>query len=132
MAPRERPLIEGALTHSVIGAFFEVYNELGFGFMERVYSLAMERELIDRGHRVKREAPVTVLFRGRVLTRQPVDLLVDDKVIVEIKSTWKLPASAIRQLYSYLRSTPVQVGLLFHFGAEPRYHRLISTRPPPK
>ena len=132
MALHRRALIEGALTHSVIGAFYDVYNELGFGFMERVYSLAMERALSERGHLVKREVPLTVLFRGKVLTRQSVDMLVDDKVIIEIKSTWKLPASAIRQLYSYLRSTPVQVGLLLHFGAEPKYHRLISTQPPPK
>ena len=80
-------LIEEALTYSVIGAFFEVYNTLGFGFLEHLYVLALERELIVRGHRVRREVKVDVWYKGKILARQRLDMIVDDKLIVEVKST---------------------------------------------
>jgi GxxExxY protein len=62
----ENSLIEEALTYSVIGAFFEVYNTLGFGFLEHLYVLALERELIARGHRVRREVWVDVTYKGKL------------------------------------------------------------------
>ncbi len=79
-------LIEEALTYSVIGAFFEVYNELGFGFLEHLYVLALERELIARGHPVRREVWVEVMYKGNVLGRQRLDMVVDDKLVIEAKS----------------------------------------------
>jgi len=121
------PLIEGLLTQSVIGAFYEVYNTLGFGFLEHIYVLAMERELRNRGHRVAREVGVRVTYKGEYLGTQRIDMIVDDKLIVEIKSTYQLHGFSIRQIYSYLRGTNLEVGLILHFGPEPKFYRQILT-----
>jgi GxxExxY protein len=122
-------LIEERLTHSAIGAFFDVYNTLGFGFLESVYAMALERELVSRGHQVGREVWVPVLYRGQELCRQRVDMVVDEKLIIETKSAADLPKAASRQLYNYLRATKLEVGLLFHFGLEPKFYRLVHQRP---
>jgi len=121
----ENELIEAPLTRSVIGAFFDVYNALGYGFLEHVYVLALERELLDRGHRVAREVGVRVMYRGTELAQQRIDMMVDERLIVETKSTQELHRAAERQVYNYLRATGFQVGLLLHFGPEPRFYRTI-------
>lgn len=112
------------LTFSVIGAFFEVFNILGCGFLEHLYVMALERELRARGHRVEREVSVRVTYKGEELGWQRIDMLVDDVLIVEVKSTFELPKSAKRQVYNYLRATGKPVGLLLHFGIEPLFYRL--------
>ncbi|MBA3343611.1 MAG: GxxExxY protein [Gemmatimonadaceae bacterium] len=122
-------LIEGALTRSVIGAFFEVYNTLGYGFLEHLYVMAMERELLARDHTVAREISIRVMYKGEELGTQRLDMIVDDRLVVEIKSTFQLPTAAQRQLYSYLRATNLEVGLLLHFGPEPKFYRHISRNP---
>jgi GxxExxY protein len=122
-----RGLVEEALTHSVIGAFFEVYNTLGFGFLEHIYVTALERELISRGHRVAREVSIRVRYKGEDLGQQRIDMLVDDKLVVETKSTYELHKAAPRQVFNYLRATNLEVGLLLHFGPEPSFFRLISS-----
>ena len=119
-------LIEERLTHSVIGAFFDVYNTLGFGFLEHVYVMALERELLERGHRVAREVYVPVFYKGALLATQRIDMIVDDRLVVETKSTRALHKDATRQLYNYLRATKLEVGLLLHFGPEAKFYRLIS------
>lgn len=123
-------LIEEQLTQSVIGAFFEVYDTLGFGFLEHVYVMALERELPSRGHNVAREVAVRVIYKGDHLGTQRLDMIVDDKVVVETKSTYELHKAAPRQLYNYLRATNLEVGLLLHFGPEPRFSRQICTNNP--
>ena len=80
-------LIHEALTRSVIGAFYEVYNTLGFGFLEDIYVLALERELRSRGHSVRREVGVCVMYKGQELAYQRLDMIIDDKLIVEVQST---------------------------------------------
>lgn len=122
-------LIHEELTHSVIGAFFDVYNALGFGFLETVYTAALERELRDRGHQVGREVFAPVLYRGEIVARQRLDMLVDSKLVIEVKSTYELNAAAPRQVYSYLHGTGLQLGLLLHFGPRPKFHRIISSSP---
>jgi GxxExxY protein len=122
-----RILLEERLTRSVIGAFYEVYNTLGFGFLEHVYVMALERELIERGHRIAREVSVHVSYKGHVLAVQRIDMIVDDRLVVETKSGVERPGAAQRQLLNYLRATNLEVGLLLHFGLEPRFHRLVST-----
>jgi GxxExxY protein len=120
-----RALVEQDLTHSIIGAFYEVYKTLGFGFLEQVYSLALERELVARSHHVARELHVRVIYKGEDLCTQRIDMVVDDKVVVEIKSTYHLHPSADRQLYSYLRASSFEVGLLLHFGRQASFYRLF-------
>jgi GxxExxY protein len=120
---RDDPTLE-QLIHSVIGAFFEVYNILGHGLLEQLYVAALEHELRARGHRVAREVPVPVVYKGVVLGVQRLDLLVDRRLVVEAKSTAELHPAAKRQLHNYLRATRLPTGLLFHFGLEPRFYRL--------
>jgi GxxExxY protein len=124
--PRQT-LLEEALTHAIIGAFYEVYNTLGFGFLEHIYVMAMERELIARGHRVSRELAVLVKYKGAELGCQRLDMVVDGKVVVETKASFKLHEAAARQLFNYLRATRLEVGLLLHFGPSAHYFRLISS-----
>ena len=80
-------LLERELTRSIIGGFYEVYNGLGFGFLEHIYVLGMERELRARGHHVGRETLVRVHYKGAPLGTQRLDMIVDGKVVVEVKST---------------------------------------------
>ena len=120
-------LLEENLTRSIIGAFYEVYNTLGFGFLEHLYVLALEQELISRGHTVSRQVSVPVFYKGRQLGCQRLDMIVDDKVIIEIKSTFDLHPAAHRQLRSYLQGTKLQLGFLLHFGPEATFYRVVST-----
>ena len=118
-------LQEAETTRAIIGAFYVVYNALGYGFLESLYMAALERELRERGHRVGREVYVPVMFRGAELGRQRLDMLVDEKVVVEAKATEILHPNASRQLFAYLRATRLEVGLLLHFGPKPRFHRVV-------
>ena len=118
-------MLEGPLTHSVIGAFYEVHNELGFGFREHIYALALERALVARGHKVEREVVVTVYFRGAPLALQALDMIVDAKLVLETKATEHLHPGARRQLFSYLSATNLEPGLLLHFGREAKFYRVI-------
>jgi GxxExxY protein len=119
-------LIEREITGDVIGAFYEVYNQLGFGFLEFVYSRALEKELLRRGRTVGREVSVPVIYKGEILANQRVDMVVDDKVMVEIKSTETLHPKARRLTLNYLRSTPLEVGLLLHFGPRAHFYRFVN------
>ena len=111
-----REFAEDALTYEINGAGFEVYNSLGYGFLEHVYVQALERELIERGHRVAREYAARIYYKGDELTTQRLDLVVDERVIVEVKATERLDRAAPRQLFNYLCATQFEVGLLLHFG----------------
>jgi GxxExxY protein len=125
-----RSLLEAELTQSVIGAFYRVYNQLEYGFLESVYSAALARVLTRKGHVVAREVPVVVYFEGEAIGLQRVDMIVDGRLILEIKSTHDLSRSSHRQLLSYLRASEMQVGLLLHFGPRPEFHRVVDTRSP--
>ena len=121
-------LLEHNTTESIIGSFYHVYSRLGYGFLENVYALALERELRARGHQVHREFPVTVFYEGEALTTIRLDMVVDEKVVVENKSTAVLPAFAQRQLFNYLRASSLEVGLILHFGPVARFYRLVKTK----
>src|SRR6185437_3337870 len=88
---RRTRLIEEELTSSVIGAFYEVYNALGFGFLEHVYVKSLERELLQRGHSVGREVPVPVMYKGHQVAHQRLDMIVDEKLIVETNRPLNCP-----------------------------------------
>lgn len=118
-------LLHEALTRSVIGAFFEVYNTLGYGLLEHLYVTALERELRTRGHFVARELSVRVMYKGEELGIQRLDMVVDHLLVVEVKSTAVLQKIAPRQLFSYLRATALEVGLLLHFGPQPKFYRIV-------
>jgi GxxExxY protein len=119
-------LLEGELVHSIVGGFLAVYNYFGYGLSERVYCGALVCELRDRGHVVARETAIDVRYKGRHVAQQRIDLVIDDKVIVENKATEKLFHTDRMQLISYLRATSFEVGVLLHFGPEPRFERFID------
>src|SRR5262245_41310808 len=125
-----RPFLElEELIYSIIGAFFEAYNTLGYGFLEHLYLLALERELLARGHKVAREVWVSVMYKGEELGKQRLDMVVDDCIVIEIKSTYDLPKNSTRQLFNYLPATELKADMLLHFGPEPRFFRITPPVP---
>lgn len=118
-------LLHEKLTGSILGAFFEAYKGLKHGYREHLYLLALERELRARGHRVAREFAVRVMYKGELLGYQRLDMVVDDLIVIEAKSTFTLDKSAARQLYNYLHATNLEVGLLLHFGPKPKFERIF-------
>ena len=92
------------------------------------YIGALEYELTLRGHMIDREVSVPVYYKGKLVARQRLDMVVDDRVIVECKATERLPACAGAQLIGYLRATRFQVGVLLHFGPNPKFYRFVDSR----
>ena len=125
MSQNGRQLLEGAITGSILDSFRDAHRELGFGYREYIYALALERDLGAKGPRVDREVAVMVYYRGAPLAKQTLDMIVDEKVIVEAKATERLHPTAQIQLFGYLCATQLEVGLLLHFGHEAKFHRLI-------
>jgi GxxExxY protein len=114
-----------ALTKQIIGAFYTVYNALGYGFLERVYENALTIELRKRGLRVTTQAPINVYYEGEVVGDYVADMIVQDKVIVELKAVRQLQTTHEAQLLNYLNATLYEVGLLFNFGPKPTFKRKI-------
>lgn len=111
------------LTEKIIGAFYDVYNGLGYGFLEKVYENAFAIELKHNGHKVEQQMRIQVRYRGEVIGDYYADLIVDDTVIVELKASSKLLPQYEAQLLNYLKATPYEVGLLFNFGPMPTVKR---------
>ena len=120
-------LLEAERVHSIVGAFYGVYNYYGYGLSESVYAGALEHELRLRGHQVVRELAVAVSYKGLHVAWQRLDMVVDDRVIVENKATELLSPAAKPQLVNYLRATRYEVGVLLHFGPRPRFYRFIDS-----
>jgi GxxExxY protein len=115
------------LTEGLIGTFYEVYNELGFGFVESVYEIAMCIALRSKGFTVERQSPVPVWFRGQQIGNFFADLVVNQSVILELKAARALEPSHIAQVLNYLRATAIEVGLVLNFGPRPSVRRLLFT-----
>src|SRR5690242_13367448 len=122
-------LLDERLTYSVIGGFYAVYNELGFGFLEHIYKRALELEFIARVHRVAREVDVRVHYKGNEIGWQRLDFVVDGILVIEVKSTRMLEPNATRQLFNYLKATDLRAGLLLHFGPKANVYRVNRSRP---
>lgn len=121
-----RELIHGELTAAIIRAFYDVYNELGFGFLESIYARGLEILLCERGFAVSRESAVPVFFRGEQIGHHRCDMIVNGTVIVEIKSCEFLAETHKEQLRNYLTALSEEVGLLLHFGRKAHFHRIIG------
>jgi GxxExxY protein len=125
MTTQQSELKHGDVTFTIVRAFYDVYNELGFGFLESVYREAMSLQLRAQGHTVEQERPVEVKFRGTIVGLYRTDLVVDDKVIVELKCARSLENANEAQLLNYLKATGFEVGLLLNFGHRPQFKRMI-------
>ena len=106
------------LSYKIIGLAMEVHRELGSGFLEKVYEKALFIELCDRGLKVENQVPINVKYKGQSVGEYIVDLLVEEKVIVELKTVEKLTKLHEAQLLNYLKATGHKVGLLVNFQNE--------------
>jgi GxxExxY protein len=104
------------LTEKIIGACIEVHRELGPGLLESIYEEALCHELHLQGMQATRQLCVDVHYKGIVIKGQRLDLVVDNQVILEIKSITQLPEVAMAQLLSYLKVTGLKRGLIVNFG----------------
>ena len=116
------------LTRAVIGCAFDVQNELGAGFLESVYEKAMVVALSEMGIRTEQQTPIGVKFRGHSVGDFYADLLVDGKVIVELKAVAALTPQHQAQLINYLKATAIQVGLLINFGNPKLEYRRLTPK----
>lgn len=121
------------LVQLVIGAAFKVYNTLGFGFLESVYEKALAIELRKLGIPFQRQTPVQVWYDGEIVGDFDADMLVDGRLMVELKSTRTLAVAHEVQLVNYLTATRIDDGLLLNFGPEKveikRKYRCYKSRP---
>lgn len=117
------------LTDAIINAFYAVYNELGYGFLARVYERALAHELNKRGFTIIQQAPVQVYYDGQVVGNYYADLLIDNLVIVEVRVSPTIAPEHEAQILNYLRATQYEVGLILNFGPQPQIKRKIYNRP---
>ncbi len=117
-------LLHEELSSKVIKAFYNVYNELGFGFLEKVYENALMNELRDMGVDCWSQRPIEVYYKGEKVGQYYADIVVEDLIIVELKAS-KIHESHIYQLLNYMKATDIEVGLLMSFGQEAKFERRI-------
>lgn len=113
------------LTEKIIGTFYDVYNELGHGFLESVYENAMFIALKNSGLECEVQAPIKVHFEGHVVGEFRADIVVADKVILELKAAKTIDDAHIAQTLNYLKATSIEVGLILNFGSKPEFKRLF-------
>ena len=110
-------MTENDISYQIRGAIFEVYNSLGPGLLESVYEEALVYEIEQRGLKVERQMKVPIIYKGVVLrTDLRLDLLVEDQVIVEIKSTTELQDVFYKQILTYLKLMNKKLGILVNFN----------------
>lgn len=124
-----KSLAHSELTDAIIGAFYDVANDLGHGFSEDVLSRAMQILLVERGHRVRREVECEVAYHGCLIGKFFIDLVIDETVLVEIKATAELQSWQEAQLLNYLKAAGGGVGLLLNFGRTPQVRRRVMGNP---
>ncbi len=113
------------VTSKIIAAFYKVYNTLGFGFLEKVYENALKYELEKMKFKVDKQKPITVYYNDLTVGEYFADLIVENKVIIELKAAETLIEEHELQLINYLKATDIEVGLLLNFGKKPEIRRKI-------
>ena len=121
-------LIHQDLTETIIGVFYQVHFEMGFGYLESVYAHSMKLALESAGLKIESEVPVDVFFRGVRVGHFRADMIVESKVLLEFKATEKLDSHAVPQLLNYLHATPLEVGLILHFGPKAEFVRRVMSK----
>ena len=118
-------LLHQDITEEIISTYYYVYNELGYGFLEKVYENAMLIELKSRGFKVESQKLIKVYFKDTIVGEYFADIVVNDKIILELKSCEALAPEHEVQLFNYLKATKIEVGLLFNFGKRTAFKRKI-------
>jgi GxxExxY protein len=116
------------LTEKIIGCAYKVYNELGAGFIEKVYENALMIELKNEGLAAQQQYPVKVYYKGNLIGDYVADIVVEDRVIVELKAVSQLTKAHEVQLVNYLKATRLEVGLLINFGDQISIKRKVLSR----
>ena len=111
------------LTEKIIGAYYTVYNNLGYGFLEKVYENAMVSELEKQGLHVEQQKRIQVYYNGIIVGDYFADLVIEGKIIAELKTADMISEAHKAQLINYLRATTCEVGFVFNFRSEPEYAR---------
>lgn len=120
-------LLHGDVTDAILKSFYQVYNTLGYGFLEKVYENSMGISLRKSGHTVQQQMPIHVTFEEENVGRYFADLLVDNRVIIELKATEVMSPNHEAQLLNYLKATGHEVGLLLNFGPKAEFRRKVCT-----
>ncbi len=118
-------LLHKELTNAIIKIFYEVYNELGYGFLEKVYQNSLYLELKNKGYKVEAQKKILVYYKGVEVGEYYADLIVEDTVILELKAADCIIKDFENQILNYLRGTDCEVGLLLNFGKKPEFRRKI-------
>jgi GxxExxY protein len=118
---------DNALTEKIIGAFYKVYNTLGFGYLEKVYENALKYELIKIVLNAEAQKPIKVYYDGHVVGEYFADLFVNDEVLIELKTASSISVEHEAQLFNYLKTTNTEIGLLFNFGPQATLKRKLWT-----
>ncbi len=116
------------LTEKIIGCAYKVYNELGAGFVEKIYENALMIELKNEALTAQQQYPVRVYYKGNLIGDHVADIIVEDKVIVELKAVSQLTKAHEVQLVNYLKATGIEVGLLINFGDQILIKRKVLSR----
>jgi GxxExxY protein len=121
-------LLHENLTNTLIKCFYKVYNELGYGFLEKVYENAFSIEIQNMGLICRQQCPIKVYYQNRQVGNYFADLLVENKIIIELKAgEGGIIVEHELQLFNYLKATEYEVGMLFFFGEKPSFKRKIFT-----
>ena len=123
------PLAHAQLTSAIIGSFYKVFNELGHGYSEKVYQRALAIVLRELGYEAVEERRIKVFFHGALIGEFVVDIVVDGKVIIEIKAGRQIEPWHEAQILNYLKCAGGGIGLLVNFGAELTHKRLVMGDP---
>ena len=123
-------IIEKELSALIIAAFYEVYNALGFGFLESIYAKALEIALRRRGLLVEREVMCEIYFMGERVGVHRADMVVERRIIIEVKASQTLADFGKRQLLNYVSAFGLRLGILLHFGPKPSFHRVLAAVKP--
>jgi GxxExxY protein len=113
------------LSAEILNSFYKVYNILGYGFLEKVYENALYLELVKKGLSCKKQAPIRVLYQDSPVGDYYADIIVEDKIILELKAAEGLVEEHELQLVNYLKATNIEVGLLLNFGKSPQFKRKV-------
>ena len=127
MEKNKTNLLYSKETEIIIHSFYKVYNTLGYGFLEKVYENSLLLELQKNNLTVKQQYPINVFYDDKVVGEYFADLLVNDKIILELKTTKKISQENEFQLINYLKATGFEIGLLLNFGEKAEFVRKIFT-----
>ena len=124
-SPTNEQFLHAELTKAIIGCFYDVYNELGFGFIESVYENSLCFALQTRGFEVHQQIAIPVWFRGKQVGDFDADVMVNRLVLLELKTARAIDNAHLGQLMNYLKATEIEVGLLLNFGPKAEFKRVV-------